>query len=109
MSKEQYEEMVMKYLNTDTYEQVADKNIDKKVMAKIEDFTNDYSDILEPEETKYLTDFKYSTSNFYVPPKVHKSKEITRFLETSPVDYLIVKDPPEIPSRPIVAGPNSPT
>ena len=109
MSKEQYEEMVMKHLNTDTYEQVADKNIDKKVMAKTEDFTNDYSDILEPEETKYLTDFKYSTSNFYVLPKVHKSKEITRFLETSPVDYLKVKDPLEIPSRPIVAGPNSPT
>ena len=30
MSKEQYEEMVMKHLNTDTYEQVANKNIDKK-------------------------------------------------------------------------------
>ena len=109
MSKEQYEEMVMKHLNTDTYEQVANKNIDKKVMDKIEDFTNDYSDILEPEETKYLTDFKYSTSNYYVLPKVHKGKEITRFLETSPVDYLKVKDPLEIPSRPIVAGPNPPT
>ena len=109
MSKEQYEEMVMKHLNTDTYKQVVNKNIDKKVVNKIEDFTNDYSDILEPEETKHLTDFKYSTSNFYVLPKVHKSKEITRFLETSPVDYLKVKDPPEIPSRPIVAGPNSPT
>ena len=101
--------MVMKHLNTDTYEQVANKNIDKKVMDKIEDFTNDYSDILEPEETKCLTDLKYSTSNFYVLPKVHKSKEITRFLETSPVDYLKVKDPLEIPSRPIVDGPNSPT
>ena len=109
MSKEQYEEMVMKHLNTDTYGQVVNKNIGKKVMDKIEDFTNDYSDILEPKETKYLTDFKYSTSNFYVLPKVHKSKEITRFLETSPVDYLKVKDPLEIPSRPIVAGPNSPT
>ena len=109
MSKEQYEEMVMKHLNTDTYEHVANKNIDKKVMDKIEDFTNDYSDILEPEETKYLTDFKYSTSNFYVLPKLHKSKEITRFLETSPVDYLKVKEPLEIPSRPIVGGPNSPT
>ena len=72
-------------------------------MAKIEDLTNDYLDILEPEETKYLT------SNFYVLPKVLKSKEITRFLETSPVDYLKVKDPLEIPSRPIVAGPHSPT
>ena len=109
MSKEQYEEMVMKHLNTDTYEQVANKNIDKKVMDKIEDFTNDYSDILEPEETKYLKDSKYSTGNFYVLPKVHKSKEITRFLEIRPVDYLKVKDPIEIPSRPIVAGPNSPT
>ena len=37
MSKEQYKEMVMKHLNTDTYEQVVDKNIDKKVMDNIED------------------------------------------------------------------------
>ena len=34
MSKEQYEEMVMKHLNTDTYEQVANKNIDKKRTTK---------------------------------------------------------------------------
>ena len=38
-----------------------------------------------------------------------KSKEITRFIATSPADYLKVKDPLEIPSRHIVAGPNSPT
>ena len=109
MTKDQYRKMVMKHLDSDAYELVADKNIDKKVMQKIEEYTEKYSDLLEPEETKYISDFKYSTSNFYVLPKVHKSKDITRIVEENPVDCLKIKDIPEISSRPIVAGPNSPT
>ena len=35
MTKEQYSNMVMKHLNTDTYEAVTEKNIDKKVMKKL--------------------------------------------------------------------------
>ena len=101
--------MVMKHLDSEAYESVANKNIDKKVMQKIEEYTEKYSDLLEPEEIKCTSDFKYSTSNFYVLPKVHKSKEIAGFVEENPVDYLKIKDIPEISSRPIVVGPNSPT
>ena len=100
--------MVMKHLNSDAYEPVQDKNIDKKVMQKIEEFTDNYSDILGEWEIEYLTNFKFTTSNFYILPKVHKSEEVTELVKTNPVDYLKIKNPPEIVSRPIVAGPNSP-
>ena len=92
MTKEQYSNMVMKHLNTDTYEAVTEKNINKKVMKKIEDFTSTYSHLLKEKEAEYLTNFKFSTSNFYVLPKVHKSHEITKLVESNPVDYLKIKD-----------------
>ena len=37
-------------------------------------------------------------------PKVHKTHGITKLVESNPVDYPKNKDPPEIPSRPIIAG-----
>ena len=67
------------------------------------------SDVLEEHEIEYLTEFPPSTSNFYVLPKVHKSKIITNLVEEKSVEYLKIENPPEIPSRPVVAGPNSPT
>ena len=48
MTKNQYQSMVIKHLNSDRYEHVQDKNIDKKVM--IEEFTDNYLDILEKWE-----------------------------------------------------------
>ena len=109
MTKEQYKSMAMKHLNSNAYERIQDKNIDKKVMQKIEEFTENHSDILEEWEIEYLTDFKYTSSNFYILPKIHKSKEITELVKANPVDYLKIKNPPEVSSRPIVAGTNSPT
>ena len=47
MTKEQYKSMAMKHLNSNAYERIQDKNIDKKVMQKIEEFTENHSDILE--------------------------------------------------------------
>ena len=58
MAKEQHRKLVMKHLDSKAYASVADKNTDKKVMQKIEEYTEKYSDILEPEEIKYISDFK---------------------------------------------------
>ena len=40
--------MVMKHLDSEAYELVADKNIDKRLCKKIEEYTEKYSDLLEP-------------------------------------------------------------
>ena len=58
MTKEQHRKLVMKHLDSKAYASVADKNTDKKVMQKIEEYTEKYSDLLEPEEIKYISDFK---------------------------------------------------
>ena len=42
MTKDQYRKMVMKHLDSEAYESVADKNIDKKVMQKLKN-TQTYS------------------------------------------------------------------
>ena len=109
IKKEQYKNMVTQHLQSNVYEREHDRNANTKVMKKIENLTDKYSDVLEEHETKYLTEFRPSTSNFYVLPKVHKSKIITNLVEEKSVEYLKIENPPEIPSRPIVAGPNSPT
>ena len=109
MKKEQYKNMVTQHLQSNVYEREYDRNADTKVMKKIENLTDKYSDILEKHEIEYLTEFRPSTSNFYVLPKVHKSKMITNLVEEKSVEYLKIENPPEIPSRPIVAGPSSST
>ena len=109
MKKEQYKNMVTQHLQSNVYEREHDRNADTKVMTKIENLTDKYSDVLEEHEIEYLTEFRPSTSNFYVPPKVHKSKIITNLVEEKSVEYLKIENPPEIPSRLIVAGLNSPT
>ena len=109
MKKEQYKNMVTQHLQSNVYEKEHDRNADTKVMKKVENLTDKYSDVLEEHEIEYLTEFRLSTSNFYVLPKVHKSKIITNLVEEKSVQYLKIENPPDLPSRPIVAGPNSPT
>ena len=109
MKKEQYKNMVTQHLQSNVYEREHDRNADTKVMKKIESLTDKYSNVLEEHEIEYLTEFRPSTSNFYVLPKAHKSKIIINLVEETSVEYLKIENPPEIPSRPIVAGPNSPT
>ena len=101
--------MVTQHLQSNVHEKEHDRNADTKVMKKIENLTDKYSDVLEKHEIEYLAEFRPSTNNFYVLPKVHKSKIITNLVEEKSVEYLKIENPPEIPSRPIVAGPNSPT
>ena len=77
-----------------------DINADTKVMKKIENLTNKYSDVLEEHEIEYLREFRPSTSNFYVLPKVHKSKISTNLVEEKSVEYLKIeilqKYPPDL-------------
>ena len=104
MKKEQYKNMVTQHLQSNVYEREHDRNADTKVMKTTENLTEKYSDVLEEHETEYLTEFRPSTSNFYLLPKVHKSKIIANLVEEKSVEYLKIENPPELPSRPIVEG-----
>ena len=51
----------------------------------------------------------WTTSKFYVLPKIHKSSESIQSIARSDEDYIEISSPYIIKGRPIVAGPASPT
>ena len=58
------------------------------------------------KEHEYICDFIPTSSKFYCLPKIHKSEEIKRIMEERPTKCLKMSEPPSIPGRPIVGGPN---
>ena len=96
------------HLNTDTYERVP-INTDKKVMKNLEKLLDKHKNCLRPQEITYIHNKKWKSSNIYVSPKVHKSKEIIRACTNNNTDYLHMTVPKDLKGRPIIAGPESPT
>ena len=48
-------------------------------------------------------------SNFYGPPKIHKSKQIKNAIETQKSKCIEIPNPSDLKFRPIIAGPSGPT
>ena len=96
------------HLSTDTYTRT-DLNADKKVMKNLKSLTKKYSKCLTEKEIKYICSDEYSSSNFYVLPKIHKCKTIIDQVSICNSSYLKMPAPDDLKARPIVAGPNSPT
>ena len=69
----------------------------------------DTPDILTKKENECISDFIPSGGKFYCLPKIYKSKEIQKIMKETPTEYLKMPEPPIIPVRPIVGGPNCPT
>ena len=59
--------------------------------------------------TRFSNQVFISTSNFYVLPKIHKSKIIQEAIKVQNSEYVKIYEPPNLTVRPIVAGPNCPT
>ena len=64
---------------------------------------------LTKKEYQFITDFDWKSSNIYVQPKIHKSKEIIEKVKNHNNIYLEMTPPADLKGRPIIAGPNSPT
>ena len=58
---------------------------------------------------KYILDSNWKSSNFYVLPKVHKSKKIIEEINETNNICLNMQPPEDLKRRPTVGGPNSPT
>ena len=64
---------------------------------------------LTSKESDYVLKNDWKSSNFYVLPKIHKSKKIAeKFAETN-TEYAEMEVPDGLKGRPITAGPNTPT
>jgi len=109
MNKEHYKEMILTHLNdTATYKKT-DSNCDKKVRLRLEKLAKKHQDMLTKEETAFIVNFTFRTSNFYGLPKVHKSKLIKEAIESRNSEYVELLAPQDLTLRPIVGGPVCPT
>ena len=96
------------HLNSDAYEKIPIDE-DKVVVQNLRKLVDRHKDSLTDKEQQFFTDFDWKTSNFYVLPKIHKSKEIIGKISSSNQEFVEMSPPTDLKGRPIVAGPVSPT
>ena len=68
-------------------------------------FAEKYKSILTNNEYDFLTKRCHKISNFYVVPKLYKSKEISEIIEIKRTEYIQIDEDIIIEGRPIVVGP----
>ena len=110
MDKKFYEEklVMQNHLDTNAY-QVIPSDSDDAVIDILQNHAKKCMICLTKSEYEYLTDYEWKSSQFYVLPKIHKCKSILDASTTSPSDIVDVPNPPDLSSRPIIAGCISPT
>ena len=86
-----------------TYEKT-NENCNKKVFEELENFVNKFSNYLLKDKQDFLTNFSFSTSNFYDLLKVHKSKLIQEAMQAQNIEYIKIYEPSDLTSQSIVAG-----
>ena len=71
---------------------------------KIINYANKYRSILTNNEYEYLINRNYQISNFYMNPKLHKSKELSEIIEIQNSEYINITENSQIEGRRIVSG-----
>ena len=106
MSSEYYWTMCQSHLNNEQYYWCLFENDPSLIVnQKIISYTNKYCSILTDNEYEYLINRNYKISNFYMNPKLHKSKELNEIIENQNSEYINITKNLQIEGRPIVAGP----
>ena len=94
------------HLHTPTYERTT-ADADKKVFSEEIKLMKKHENCLTSKEFKYITNYEWRTSNFYVNPKISKCKEIKDRMKTNNSKYLKMSAPSSLKGRPIISGPVS--
>ena len=68
-------------------------------------FAEKYKSILTNNEYDFLTKRCHKISNFYMLPKLRKSKEINKIIEIKRTEYTQIDEDILIEGLPVVAGP----
>ena len=82
---------------------------DKKVYKNVKKLVEKYKKCFTPKELSYMLNDDWSSSNFYVLPKIHKNKKIIDKFRESNSEFVQMPVPEDLKGHPITAGPNSPT
>ena len=105
MSPEFYLNMCESHLrNEEYYECVQDNDPSPLLKSRIIAYAKTYKNLLTENEYKTLTQKVYKISNFYMLPKLHKSKELNDIIMAKNSEYINVDKTSTIEGRPIVAG-----
>ena len=110
MDKEEYKNKLILegHLNTPTYER-SDAEANERVYKDLIKLCDKYELCLTPAERKVILKEDWSESNFYVLPKIHKSKEILKRIQAEPSDHIKMTMPNDLKGRPINGDVNSVT
>ena len=89
MSSEYYWTMCQSHLNNEQYYRCLFENDPSLIVnEKIINYPNKYRSILTDNEYEYLINRNYKISNFYMNPKLHKSKELNEIIENHYIKSL---------------------
>ena len=91
-----------------TYQQVTESEA-KHVVTLMERLLAEHKNCLTQKEMKYMTNFSWTHSNFYILPKIHKNSTVIDKVNNTNSTYLQMDAPQDLKGRPIIAGSNSPT
>ena len=106
MNPDYYWDMCHTHLNNiQYYNNLGNENPSEHIQRKINTFADQYANILTQKEIEYLKSRKHKIANFYMLPKLHKSKDIDQIITQNPKEYIIVPTSIKIEGRPVVAGP----
>ena len=105
MSSEYYWTMCQSHLNNEQYYRCLFENDRWLIVNKtIINYANEYRSIFTDNEYEYLINRNYKIYNFYMNPKLHKSKELNKIIENQNSEYINITKNLQIEGLPIVAG-----
>ena len=100
--------VIENHLNNNTYK-IIHKHSDNNVVRNLKQLVERYKSNLTTHEVDFLTHFTWKSSQLYIPPKLHKCKSLKEYIEHNPGNYIEFRNPSDLTSGPIIAGPESPT
>ena len=106
MTPKDYWNMCYRHLSDTTFYNNLDNNDPSTIVQdRVNKFAEKYKSILTNNEYVFLTKPCHKISNFYMLPKLHKSKEINEIIQRKRTEYIQIDEDILIERRPIVAGP----
>ena len=109
MNAKHYEKMAYDQLNDSKTYKKLDFSNDFNIMRKLTKFVNEYKNSFTNDELKCLTNSKFTTSQFYGLPKLHKSKILKAEIEKQNSEIINFENPEDLKLRPIISGTKCPT
>ena len=96
MDKKYYRDKIAKeHLLSNVCKEVSFES-DKKVFKNLKKHIKKYESILKKKEIDYLINLKFTSSQFYYLPKVHKSEIIKNVINNENSEYIQVHCPREL-------------